>query len=156
MATPHTVDTGSAPRAPYPCCRICGLDTGECDGAHEHTLALPPDPEGRNDDRAGWAEEAVRTLADATGLCIEGDGWFIAIADLLADLRHFADRHDIAWDAVTECANAHYTEETWPFLLENCICGEHVDCPDGWHRRDQLPCSCTPDCALPPDDNGEA
>lgn len=32
--------------------------------------------------------------------------------------------------------------------LEKCICGEHRDCPDGWHYEDDLPCSCTPDCAL--------
>lgn len=24
----------------------------------------------------------------------------------------------------------------------------HTECPDGWHRGDELPCSCTPDCAL--------
>lgn len=32
--------------------------------------------------------------------------------------------------------------------LESCICGEHFDCPDGWHWGDDLPCSCTADCAL--------
>lgn len=36
--------------------------------------------------------------------------------------------------------------------LERCICGEHRDCPDGWHSGDDLPCSCTPDCALTEDD----
>lgn len=32
--------------------------------------------------------------------------------------------------------------------LESCICGEHFDCPDGWHTDDEMPCSCTADCAL--------
>jgi hypothetical protein len=32
--------------------------------------------------------------------------------------------------------------------LERCICGRHYACPDGWHQRDDWPCSCTPDCAL--------
>lgn len=36
--------------------------------------------------------------------------------------------------------------------LERCIGGTpdcpHVDCPDGWHYGIDLPCSCTPDCAL--------
>lgn len=36
--------------------------------------------------------------------------------------------------------------------LERCT-GEtpecpHVDCPDGWHWGDDVPCACTPDCAL--------
>jgi hypothetical protein len=38
--------------------------------------------------------------------------------------------------------------------LELCVCGEHFYCPDGWHSGDDLPCSCTPDCALP-DDEGD-
>ena len=33
-------------------------------------------------------------------------------------------------------------------VLEACVCGRHRDCPDGWHYGDELPCSCTPDCAL--------
>jgi hypothetical protein len=37
--------------------------------------------------------------------------------------------------------------------LESCICGEHFDCPDGWHSDDELPCSCTADCALENDDD---
>lgn len=36
--------------------------------------------------------------------------------------------------------------------LEKCICGKHCDCPDGWHAFDELPCSCTPDCALDEDE----
>lgn len=32
--------------------------------------------------------------------------------------------------------------------LESCVCGSCYDCPDGWHSGDDLPCSCTADCAL--------
>lgn len=38
-----------------------------------------------------------------------------------------------------------------PIPLEACVCGEHNYCPDGWHYGDDLPCSCTPDCALEDD-----
>lgn len=34
--------------------------------------------------------------------------------------------------------------------LAACTCGQHFDCPDGWHDEADLPCSCTPDCALAP------
>lgn len=36
--------------------------------------------------------------------------------------------------------------------LESCICSKHFDCPDGWHWGNDLPCSCTPDCALEDED----
>jgi hypothetical protein len=32
--------------------------------------------------------------------------------------------------------------------LELCECGQCFDCPDGWHHGDDLPCGCTPSCAL--------
>lgn len=32
--------------------------------------------------------------------------------------------------------------------LEACVCGCCTECPDGWHWGEDLPCSCTPDCAL--------
>lgn len=33
-------------------------------------------------------------------------------------------------------------------VLEKCTCGQHFDCPYGWHRDEELPCACTPDCRL--------
>jgi hypothetical protein len=39
--------------------------------------------------------------------------------------------------------------------LESCVCGEHFDCPDGWHYGDDLPCACTADCALTDEDDDE-
>lgn len=37
--------------------------------------------------------------------------------------------------------------EDW--LSEDCVCGQCFGCPDDWHWGDDLPCQCTPDCALP-------
>ena len=48
---------------------------------------LPPDPDGQNDDRASWAEEAIVAFESETG-CDRED----ALADLLADLRQFVRR----------------------------------------------------------------
>lgn len=42
------------------------------------------------------------------------------------------------------------TTATERMPLEACVCGAHFDCPDGWHDDADLPCSCTPDCALAP------
>lgn len=40
------------------------------------------------------------------------------------------------------------TDDDERLSLEACICGEHFECPDDWHWGEDLPCSCTPDCAL--------
>lgn len=37
-------------------------------------------------------------------------------------------------------------KEDW--LMEACTCGNCFGCPDDWHWGDELPCACTPDCAL--------
>lgn len=46
-----------------------------------------------------------------------------------------------------------------PDPLEACTGGTpecpHTECPDGWHEGDDLPCACTPDCALTDDDTEE-
>lgn len=41
-----------------------------------------------------------------------------------------------------------YTDER--LTLENCICGDCRDCPDGYHDNsdENGPCICTPDCIL--------
>lgn len=75
-------------------------------------MSLPADPEELNDARAMWAEVALRAFTDETGLDIEADGWDTAICDLIADLRHLADRHDVTWCAVLDRADNHYSEET--------------------------------------------
>ena len=68
---------------------------------------LPPDPEGRNDERAEWAALALGTFMDRTGADPED-----AITDLLCDLAHYCDRNDLDFEAELHRAAMHYTEET--------------------------------------------
>ena len=92
--------------------RAAQRDGSACDGDPERAIEVPADPEALNDSRAMWAEVALRAFTEETGLDIEGDGWDIAICNLVADLRHLADRHDLSWDAVLDRVDNHYTEET--------------------------------------------
>jgi hypothetical protein len=68
---------------------------------------LPPDPEGMNDSRAGWAADAVTAFRSATGTD-EGD----AVSDLLADLMHWCDRHGQDFGHQLTRARDHYAAET--------------------------------------------
>lgn len=70
---------------------------------------LPPDPEGMNDERAGWAEDTLDHFRAVTGTDEED-----ALADLLCDLMHWCDRNAIntTFEAELEKARQHYREET--------------------------------------------
>jgi hypothetical protein len=68
---------------------------------------VPPDPEGRNDNRAQWAGEAVDAFIVATGTDEEH-----VLGDLLADLMHWSDRNNYDFDAALDRARAHYEAET--------------------------------------------
>lgn len=68
---------------------------------------LPPDPEGMNDKRSGWAGRALKAFRRATGADHEE-----ALGDLLADLMHWADRHNFDFEAALFRAQAHYEAET--------------------------------------------
>jgi hypothetical protein len=70
---------------------------------------LPPDPENRNDERAAWAEAALNVFRRETGTDIED-----ALADLLCDLMHCADRKNWDFEAELERARMHYEAETTP------------------------------------------
>lgn len=72
-------------------------------------MALPPDPEGMNDDRAGWADTAIAAFRKATGTD-EAD----AVSDLIADLRHWCDRKELPWEAELARGLEHYRIETSP------------------------------------------
>ena len=69
--------------------------------------SLPPDPEGMNDHRSAWAGEAIATFMLATGTDLED-----AVSDLLVDIRHWCDRHNIDFDVEQGRAVAHYEAET--------------------------------------------
>ena len=92
--------------------RAAQRDRSAGDGDPERATDVPADPEALNDSRAMWAEVALRAFTEETGLDIDGDGWDIAICDLVADLRHLADRHHVSWDAVLDRVDNHYSEET--------------------------------------------
>lgn len=76
---------------------------------------VPPDPEGKNEERAQWALDTVRFFQMLTG----ADNCY-AIGDLLCDIQHMLDRyggydpdsytHDLA--AAIACAQAMYDVET--------------------------------------------
>lgn len=84
--------------------------------------------------------------------------------DALAEVAHaIIEARRIASTYLCEQANrAHEASEepdTERVPLERCT-GDtpecpHYDCPDGWHDSDDLPCGCTPDCALTEDEEGE-
>lgn len=86
-------------------CPNCGFD-GKLKAFHK-PVNLPPDPDNRNDSRAQWAAAALFTFMMATGTDEED-----SLGDLLADLMHWADRHNFDFDATLERARGHYEFET--------------------------------------------
>jgi hypothetical protein len=71
------------------------------------TSFLPPDPEHMNDERAAWAAQALITFIAATGTDFQD-----ALPDLLADLMHWCDRHNVSFSAELGKAHQHYEAET--------------------------------------------
>jgi hypothetical protein len=79
---------------------------------HDHptNTDLPPDPDGKNDERANWALNALNEFIRCTGPDEED-----ALCDLLCDLMHLADRredHMPDFEAVLRRARYHYEAET--------------------------------------------
>ena len=68
---------------------------------------LPPDLDDMNDSRAEWAGYALAAFTSQTGADDES-----AVADLLCDLMHLADRSGTNFNADLERARMHYTCET--------------------------------------------
>ena len=68
---------------------------------------LPPDPDAMNDRRAAWADRAITAFRAETGADHDD-----ALCDLLADLMHWADRHDYSFAAHLDRAQFHYRAET--------------------------------------------
>jgi len=77
------------------------------DGRASPAGTLPPDPDRMNGRRAGWAGKAIAAFRVATGTDEED-----ALGDLLADLRHWADRNGYDFDAAEVRAQCHYDAET--------------------------------------------
>lgn len=73
---------------------------------------LPADPEGMNDDRAEWAQNALDAFASVTSMDTAGEDAETILTDLLADLMHWSDRNGVKFSNVLACAQSHYCEET--------------------------------------------
>ncbi|MBS0207756.1 MAG: hypothetical protein JSS27_02270 [Planctomycetes bacterium] len=86
-------------------CPDCGFD-GKLRNFRTRSH-LPPDPDGMNDSRAQWAGSALLAFMFETGTDLED-----ALGDLLADLMHWADRHNFDFDLALDRARSHYAEET--------------------------------------------
>jgi len=68
---------------------------------------LPPDPEKMNDNRAAWAQGALRHFQ-----CTTGTDYDDALSDLLGDLMHWCDRNSADFGAALSRARMHYEAET--------------------------------------------
>jgi len=68
---------------------------------------LPADPEGMNNGRAEWAAAALQQFQSTTGTDFED-----ALADLLGDLMHWADRNAVHFDDELSRGRMHYEAET--------------------------------------------
>lgn len=73
---------------------------------------LPPDPEGKNDERAHSADVAIRAFAAETRMDTANEDDETIFGDLQCDLMHWADRQGIDFDFVLAGARENYREET--------------------------------------------
>lgn len=69
--------------------------------------ALPPDPDGQNDWRAGAAQKALTAFMRESGCDLED-----SLGDLLCDLMHWSDRNNFDFEAALCRAQGHYESET--------------------------------------------
>lgn len=82
-----------------------------------NTKLLPPDPDELNDDRAEWAGEAIDAFAAAVYAERNTEDDTTILADLLANLRHWADRNAVDFDSAMVQAICHYADETMPEVV---------------------------------------
>lgn len=68
---------------------------------------IPPDIDGKNDDRAQWADEALRRFMAVTGTDRED-----ALSDFLCDALHWCDREGFDFKNELRRARGHYDAET--------------------------------------------
>jgi hypothetical protein len=66
---------------------------------------LPPDPEKMNARHAKTAHVALRNYRS-------GNDCETALGDLLTDLMHWSDRHDVDFDLALSRAHGHHEAET--------------------------------------------
>lgn len=85
-------------------------------------IKLPADPEGQNNDRAEWAEEAIEAFRIETGCDLD-----TAVYDLLCDLAHYCDRHGLSFADELSHAKKHYNDETAAYGKTRRKSGEQFD-----------------------------
>lgn len=68
---------------------------------------LPPDPEGMNEKRSSWAQDALDRFMRVTGTDRED-----VLTDLLGDLLHWCDRNGVDFDNELRKGRSHYEAET--------------------------------------------
>ena len=73
----------------------------------KRTRHLPADPERKNAARARWAGQAVQEFRAATGTDKQD-----ALANLLGNLMHWADRNKLNYVAELARGRRYYTDET--------------------------------------------
>lgn len=89
-------------------------DIGTINKITQRLGGVPPDPEGMNEKRAGWADAALQTFATKTGMKLDIEPEDV-IPDLLTDLMHWCDRNDQDFDDRLRRAREHYEAETTPY-----------------------------------------
>lgn len=66
------------------------------------------DPDEMNEQRAAWASAAIDLFSRATGADTEEE----SLCDLITDLLHWAERHDIDWQKTLAASISRYFDET--------------------------------------------
>ena len=69
-------------------------------------MKLPTDPQGRNDERAHWAQVTLAAFMAETGTAESG-----ALVEFLAGVMHWCDRSGESFEAHLERARSLYREE---------------------------------------------
>ena len=78
-------------------------------GKESGSREVPPDPDGLNGRRSGWAASALVAFMQTTGTDQED-----AVADLLSDLIHWCDRHmNGTFEHQLSRARGMYEDETY-------------------------------------------
>lgn len=76
---------------------------------------LPPDPDGRNDERAARIDAAFKAYAKAADLYEDGeflDAEDSILSDMLCDIQHWCDRNEVDFDMALLTGEVNYQAET--------------------------------------------
>ena len=74
-------------------------------------VEIPDDPDGQNDDRAEWADAAIKAFAFTVRMDPVVEGEDTVLTDLLTDMMHWCDRRSFTFADCLRRAQAHYEAE---------------------------------------------